>query len=664
MILSELGHFALILSLFFAGMLSVVPMVGSYTNNLRWMGSAPTLAVGMFVFTLIAYAILTYGFVTDDFSLSYVANHSNSLLPLHYKVTAVWGGHEGSFLLWVLMFTLWTLGVALFSRGIPTLMLARVLSVLGIVACGFYLFMLWVSDPFLSLLPFFPVDGQDLNPLLQDFGMIIHPPMLYMGYVGFAVAFSFAIAALLSGKLDSAWARWSRPWALAAWGFLTVGLALGSWWAYYELGWGGWWFWDPSENAALMPWLAGTALIHSLAITEKRKIFKSWTVLLAICAFSLSLLGTFLIRSGVLVSVHTFASDPSRGLFILGMLVVVIGSSLLLYALRASSLKVEGRYGLISREVMLFGNNVLLSVSTLVVLVGTLLPLVHQQLGRGAISVGEPFFNQMFTLLIVPFALLVGIGPLTRWKSQAPAYLLRQMLYAGTIALAAALLLVLPQSHVSYLALLGFFLAFWVLVNTVEEVRLRVGKPFNTGKLTQLSLSHWGMVLGHIGFAILLTGIAMVSNYGVEKDVKLSPGESVELSGYRFAFEGVKGITGPNYRGNQGRIVVYRDNQKITELLPEKRQYNVQKSVMTEAGIDSNLWRDLFVALGEPLGENQWAVRVYYKPLVVWIWLGAAIMALGALCSICDKRYRVRVDNKRAADIAHQATPSPALNKG
>lgn len=643
MILSELGHVALTLALLFSLLLGIIPMWGSYARSARMMASAPLLATGMFMFTLLAYGLLTYAFITDDFTLSYVANHSNTLLPLYYKVTAVWGGHEGSFLLWVLMFNLWTLAVALFSQRIPEIMLARVLSVLGIVGIGFYLFMIWVSDPFLNLVPFYPVDGQDLNPLLQDFGMIIHPPMLYMGYVGFAVAFAFAIAALLSGKLDSAWARWSRPWALAAWAFLTVGLALGSWWAYYELGWGGWWFWDPSENAALMPWLAGTALIHSLATTEKRKIFKSWTVLLAISAFSLSLLGTFLIRSGVLVSVHTFASDPSRGLFILALLVVVVGSSLLLYALRSSALHVEGRYGLISREVMLFGNNLLLSVATLVVLLGTLFPLVHQQLGMGAISIGEPFFNQMFSYLIVPFGLLVGIGPLTRWKSQTPQALLRQMLLASGIAMAGALLILLPQGPLSYFALLGVFLSLWVLVNTIEEVRLRSGSVFSMANMSDLSRSHWGMVLGHVGFAVCLMGMTIVSNYDLEKDVKLSKGETVSLAGYQFVFEDVVEINGANYVGHQGQFTVFQGEDKISTLYPEKRRYTVQSSVMTEAGIDSTFSRDLFVALGESMGQGAWAVRIYYKPLVIWIWLGALIMALGAVCSISDPRYRIKV---------------------
>ena len=645
--IAEIGNIAVVLALFLASLLAIYPMWGAQTNNQLMISSAKPLAIGLFVLTAIAYACLTNRFLVDDFSVEYVANHSNSLLPWYYKVTAVWGGHEGSFLLWVLIFSVWTVAVALFSNGIPEVMVARVLSVLGMVSIGFYLFMLMTSNPFDSLLPFYPVDGADLNPLLQDFGMIIHPPMLYMGYVGFSVAFAFAIAALISGQLDSTWARWSRPWTIAAWGFLTVGIALGSWWAYYELGWGGWWFWDPVENASFMPWLVGTALMHSLAVTEKRKVFKSWTVLLAIAAFSLSLLGTFLVRSGILVSVHSFASDPSRGLFILGLLVIVIGGSLLLYAIRAPQLKTRSFYSLASREVMLMGNNILLCAATVVVLLGTLFPLVHKELGMGSISIGAPFFNQMFTWLIVPFVMFMTVGPLSRWKQQPIGALRNQVLVALGIGISAALLVVNSyETTADYVATLGMICAFWILVSTVQEVLQRVNAmPTQYGfstKLAKLTPSHWGMILGHVGFAVSLIGITLVSNFELERDVRMNYGDEVTIAGYDIKFSDVKAIQGPNYSADRGIFDVYLDGEFVVHLEPEKRLYPVSGVTMTEAGIHTTLIRDLFIALGEPLDNGAWAVRVYYKPFVIWIWLGAAIMSIGGICSMLDKRYRMK----------------------
>lgn len=641
----EIGNISLTLALVVSILLAVYPLWGAYRQHDTLMATARPLAIGLFFFTLVAYVCLTYAFVHDDFSVAYVAQHSNSQLPLHYKITAVWGGHEGSFLLWVLMLSIWTVAVALFSRGIPHAMVSRVLSVLGMVSVGFYLFMLLTSNPFDSMLPFFPVDGRDLNPLLQDFGMIIHPPMLYMGYVGFSVAFAFAISALLSGQLDSTWARWSRPWVIAAWCFLSVGIALGSWWAYYELGWGGWWFWDPVENASFMPWLAGTALMHSLAVTEKRKAFKSWTVLLAIAAFSLSLLGTFLVRSGVIVSVHSFASDPTRGLFILGILVALSGFGLLLYALRASQLKSPGRYQAFSREVLLMGNNVLLCAATLVVLLGTLLPLVHKELGLGSISVGAPFFNQMFTLLVVPFVLFIGLGPLTRWKQQSVSALKKQLLVAFGLSLSAAVLINMSYDEPSYMATLGLVMAFWILVTSIQEVMQRVNAMRDNdglfARLRKLTPSHWGMVLGHLGFAVTLIGISLVSNYEVERDVRMAPGETVTLGQYDFVFREVRDHTGPNYTADVGIFDVFKQGEKVVHLEPEKRMYTVQRMPMTEAGIHSTLTRDLFIAMGEPLDNEAWAVRIYIKPFVIWIWAGAVIMALGGACSISDRRYRM-----------------------
>jgi cytochrome c-type biogenesis protein CcmF len=657
--LAEVGNFSLIMALMMAMMLSIYPMWGAHKNHLKMMNMAKPLAIGMFLFTAFAYFCLTHAFINDDFTLAYVANTSNSTLPLHYKITAVWGGHEGSFLLWVMIFSTWTVAVALFSRAIPIKMVARVLAILGMVGIGFYLFMLLTSNPFDRLLPFFPVDGRDLNPLLQDFGMIIHPPMLYMGYVGFSVAFAFALAALISGQLDSTWARWSRPWTLAAWSFLTVGIALGSWWAYYELGWGGWWFWDPVENASFMPWLVGTALIHSLAVTEKRKAFKAWTVLLAISAFSLSLLGTFLVRSGILVSVHSFASDPSRGLFILGLLVVIIGGSLALFAFRAPQLKGTGRYQLFSREVMLAGNNVFLSAATIVVLLGTLLPLVHKELGMGSISIGAPFFNQMFTFLIVPFVLFMGVGPLSRWKNQSAKALYKQLLLAFGLSLTAALLIHASFEQSKYMATLGLVMSIWIVITTIMEIRQRI-EPLLTkrtvgfvGALRGLTASHWGMVSGHLGFAVALIGISLVSAYSEERDVRVALGDSVTLQGYEFVFKGVKPLKGPNYEGHVGTVDVYQNGEQVAALEAEKRFYPVQRSSMTEAGIDTGLTRDLFVALGEQLHNGEWALRVYVKPFIDWIWGGAFIMAFGGVLSISDRRYRMtKLAAKRKSNTA------------
>ncbi|MCC2614794.1 heme lyase CcmF/NrfE family subunit [Aestuariibacter halophilus] len=659
----EIGNLSLVIALMMAILLAIYPLWGAHRDQHNLMALAKPLAIGMFLFTAVAYATLTHSFMVDDFTVAYVAGHSNSQLPWYYKFTAVWGGHEGSFLLWVLIYSIWTVAVALFSRAIPLPMVARVLGILGAVAVGFYLFMLLASNPFERLLPFYPVDGRDLNPLLQDFGMIIHPPMLYMGYVGFSVAFAFAVSALISGQLDSTWARWSRPWTIAAWGFLTLGIALGSWWAYYELGWGGWWFWDPVENASFMPWLVGTALMHSLAVTEKRKIFKSWTVLLAIAAFSLSLLGTFLVRSGIIVSVHSFASDPTRGLFILGILGVVVCCSLLLYAMRAPQLRSTGRYSLFSREVLLIGNNVLLSAATIVVLLGTLLPLVHKELGLGSISIGAPFFNQMFVYLIVPFVLLLGVGPLTRWKNQPAGALRNQLLLAMGLALSAALLVTFSYSTPAYLGALGMVLSFWILVTSVQEVLARLNAATTDLPLMQrlrmLTPSHWGMILGHVGFAVTLIGITLVSNYETEKDLRMGAGDEVSLSGYTFRFEGVSDLVGPNYTGHAGEFSVWVNGKQISQLHAEKRFYPVQRMPMTEAAIDSGLGGDLFVALGEALDNGDWAVRIYVKPFVNWIWFGAGIMALGGLCSMLDKRYRM-ARTARSRRQATSATPGNA----
>ncbi|MEZ8286416.1 heme lyase CcmF/NrfE family subunit [Vibrio splendidus] len=650
--IAEIGHFAMILSLGLGLLLSVLPLYGAARNNTLLMNSARPLSWGMFGFLAISFFILCYAFYTNDFTIQYVASNSNSQLPWYYRITAVWGAHEGSLLLWVLIQAGWTVAVATFSRGMPQESVARVLAIMGLITVGFLLFIIVTSNPFLRTLPYFPVDGRDLNPLLQDPGLIIHPPMLYMGYVGFSVAFSFAIASLMSGRLDTAWARWSRPWTIAAWLFLTVGIALGSWWAYYELGWGGWWFWDPVENASFMPWLAGTALMHSLAVTEKRGTFKAWTVLLAISAFSLSLLGTFLVRSGILVSVHAFASDPARGMFILGFLVFVIGGSLLLFAVKGASVRVRGNFDLVSRENALLGNNVLLIAALVVVLVGTLLPLVHKQLGLGSVSIGAPFFDMLFFWLMIPFSFLLGIGPLIRWKRDNLSKLIKPMLVSGIFSLGlSALMVTMLADRFSGTAFAGWVMAFWIIFMHGFELHERATHRHTFMKgLTKLPRSHWAMICGHIGLAVTVIGIAMVQNYSIERDVRLAPGESYQLEEYNFLFTGVRDKDGPNYDGYIADFEITKEGKYINTLHAEKRFYTTAKSMMTEAAIDRGVTRDLYIAMGERLDDDKsWAVRIYYKPFVRWIWAGSLIMAIGGVIAISDRRYRFRKPTKKSA---------------
>ncbi|OEE50360.1 heme lyase CcmF/NrfE family subunit [Vibrio anguillarum] len=648
----EIGHFALIVSLGLAILLSLLPLVGASKNNTMLMNTARPLAWGMFSLLLVSFSILLWAFYVNDFTVQYVASNSNSQLPWYYRLTAVWGAHEGSLLLWVLIQAGWTVAVATFSRGMPQESVARVLSVMGLISVGFLLFVIVTSNPFLRTLPYFPIDGRDLNPLLQDPGLIIHPPMLYMGYVGFSVAFSFAIASLMTGRLDTAWARWSRPWTTAAWLFLTLGIALGSWWAYYELGWGGWWFWDPVENASFMPWLAGTALMHSLAVTEKRGTFKAWTVLLAISAFSLSLLGTFLVRSGILVSVHAFASDPARGLFILGFLVFVIGGSLLLFAVKGAAVRVRGNAELISRENALLSNNILLIAALVVVLVGTLLPLIHKQIGLGSVSIGAPFFNMLFAWLMVPFAFLLGIGPLIRWKRDNFSKLLKPMSICGLMALIlSAVMVYLLAERFSLMAFIGWVMAFWIILLHVVELHQRATHrhSFMIG-VTKLQRSHWAMMLGHVGLAVTVIGIAMVQNYSIERDVRLAPGESFEIQQYNFYFKGLRDKDGPNYDGYIADFEITQDGQYVNTLHAEKRFYRTAKSMMTEAAIDRGITRDLYIAMGERLEDGRsWAIRIYYKPFVRWIWAGALLMSLGGALAISDKRYRFRKSSQQEA---------------
>jgi cytochrome c-type biogenesis protein CcmF len=667
----ELGHFSLILALCLATVMGTVPLAGAMRNDIRLMALARPLATGQFLFVAFAFGCLVYSFLANDFSVQNVAMNSNTKLPAYYRITASWGSHEGSLLLWVLMLAGWTFAVSLFSRNLPLEVISRVLAVLGLVMIGFLLFMLLTSNPFDRLIPAAP-EGRDLNPLLQDPGMIYHPPMLYMGYVGFSVAFAFAIAALIGGKLDATWARWSRPWTTLAWGFLTIGIALGSAWAYYELGWGGWWFWDPVENASFMPWLIGTALIHSLAVTEKRGIFKSWTVLLAIIAFSLSLLGTFLVRSGVLTSVHAFATDPRRGVFILAFLAVVIGGSLALYAWRAPQLglaKVPRAFSPASRESLLLANNVLFLVAMLAVMLGTLYPLFLDALKLGKISVGPPYFDSVFYPLMAPALFLMAVGPIARWRNATVPELAARLKWAFGIAIVSGIAIPFLMGRFSILVASGMTLAVWIVAASVTALVHRFQSTPARGffaKLKANSTSYYGMHMAHMGVAVFVTGVALVNGYQTEKDVLLVPGRSVELGGYEFKFISVGNKPGPNYNAVVGQFEVVRDGKLVAKLTPEKRNYFAHQNTMTEAAIDSGFTRDIYVALGEPLDSNHgmgaWGVRVYVKPFIDWIWFGCVFMALGGLLAICDRRYRLKV-KATSSDIATHASP-PQPKKG
>ena len=656
----EIGHVALILALGLAIIQAAFPIIGAHRGIPAWVALARPVARTQLLFMLVSYGCLTYAFLTNDFSVQYVATNSNTALPTLYLVTGVWGAHEGSLLLWALILSLWTGAVTLFSRSVPEVMLARVIGVMGMVSIGFILFMLLTSNPFDRLLNA-PAEGRDLNPLLQDPGLAIHPPMLYMGYVGFSVAFAFAIAAMLGGRLDAAWARWSRPWTNVAWAFLTLGIMLGSWWAYYELGWGGWWFWDPVENASFMPWLVGTALIHSLAVTEKRGAFKAWTVLLAIFAFSLSLLGTFLVRSGVLTSVHAFATDPGRGIFILLFLCVVIGGSLLLYSWRASQIRSSIKFSLISRDTGLLMNNVFLVVACASVLLGTLYPLVLDALGVGKISVGPPYFNSVFIPLTIPLAIFIGVGPLARWKEDSAERLVRKLAVSLLVSLAAGFgltLLLAPQFN--WGAAVGLVLAIWVVLTTILWLVDRAGgRRSLLQMLLTLPRGGWGMMFGHLGVAVFIVGITLTSIYSTEKDLRLERGQSYSLGGYDFLFQGAERVKGPNYVAHQAVVEVSRDEKPVALLHPQKRNYQ-SGMPMTEAGIDAGLTRDLFVALGEPLGDQgAWSLRIYHKPFIRWIWLGFIFMAVGGVLAATDRRY-FQLARKARAVAGHQAMAGTA----
>ncbi len=654
----ELGHFSLIVALFLAITLGVLPILGAARNNSALMGVARPLAYGQMLLIGVAFATLAQAFLANDFSVLYVAQHSNSQLPGEYRFAAIWGGHEGSLLLWAFLLSVWTAAVALYSKHLPEEMVARVLGVMGMISVGFLLFMLFTSSPFERLLPA-AADGRDLNPLLQDPGLVIHPPMLYMGYVGFSVAFAFAISALLGGKLDATWARWSRPWTTVAWVFMTLGIALGSGWAYYELGWGGWWFWDPVENASFMPWLLGTALIHSLAVTEKRGAFKSWTVLLAIAAFSMSLLGTFLVRSGVLTSVHSFAADPKRGIFILSFLVLVIGASLLLFAWRAPKVGLGGKFDMVSRESLLLSNNVLLSVASASVFIGTLYPLFMDALGYGKLSVGAPYFEAVFVPLMVPMVFMMGLGPLARWKKMSVPDLARRVRWAFGSSLVLALLLPLVMGSFlslesnkwSIMIVLGLLMAFWVIATLVVSLRQRWTGPGSfIARVRAQSLSYYGMQVAHLGVALFIIGVTLVKGYETERDLRMNVGDTVVAGGYEFRFNGVTESQGPNYVAGIGHVSVSKDGKLVTELNPEKRQYNVSGMPLTEAAITTGVFRDLYVSLGEPIPESEgaWSVRVYIKPFVDWIWAGCLLMSLGGILAISDRRYRI---HKKSATL-------------
>jgi len=638
---ATIGQFALIAALLLAMIQATFPILGAARGRSSWIALARPAAQWQFIAVAIAFCCLAYCFITNDFSVLNVASNSNSQLPLSYRFAATWGSHEGSLLLWTLMLAFWTGAVSIYSRHLPDTTIARVLGVMGFISVGFLLFMLTTSNPFTRLIPALP-DGRDLNPLLQDPGMVVHPPLLYMGYVGFSVAFAFAIAALISGRLDAAWAKWSRPWTLVAWTFLTCGIAMGSYWSYYVQGWGGWWFWDPVENASFMPWLVGTALIHSLTVTEKRGTFKSWTVLLAIAAFSLSLLGTFLVRSGVLTSVHAFATDPKRGIFILGFLGIVIGGSLALYAVRAKQVGRGSPFDVVSRESLLLSNNVLLAVAAASVLLGTIYPLVIDALDLGKLSVGPPYFNTVFVAVMTPAMFLLGIGPIARWKKASIPELARRLRWAFAASLIAAI--VIPF-YVEWkpLVSLGLLLAIWITVTMV----INLCDKARTVRLKSLPRGYYGMQVAHLGVAILIVGITVVTGYESEKDLRMERGDTVSVGGYDFQFKGLNLVSGPNYEAIRTELSVGRNGIVNVRMHPEKRIYNVSGNVLTNAAIDTGVFRDLYVAMGEPAGENDgWSFRIQYKPFVDWIWAGAFLMAAGGVLALTDRRYVISAKKK------------------
>ena len=633
--LPELGHFALVLALMLAGLQGFFGIAGPALGRDRWVAATTSAVAGQFVMVATAVGILVYAFVNFDFSVLYVAENSNSALPLMYRVAALWGAHEGSLLLWIFLLAVWTLAVAIVARNLPEYFAARVLGVLGVLSFGFLLFTLATSDPFRRLIPA-AADGRDLNPLLQDPGLAVHPPVLYTGYVGLAVAFSFACAAMLEGRMDPDWARWTRPWTTAAWAFLTCGITLGSWWSYYTLGWGGYWEWDPVENASFMPWLVATALIHSLAVTEKRGLFKSWTLLLAILGFSLSLLGTFLVRSGVLVSVHSFAADPTRGRFILAFLGIVIGGALTLYAWRAPLLKSNAGFDLLSRESFLLFNNILLVVAAATVLGGTLAPLIGDTMGQTSLSVGAPYFRPTFLLAVVPLLLLLSLGIHANWKRG------RLALAAKPLAVTVAVAVILGAAAVfgfyggrHALAITGFGIGGWIILSSLVDPVDRLRRHLS------LSRAVLGMTLAHIGLAVAVIALTGVESYTAERDIALGAGASAEVGGYEFKLLGTRSLEGPNYSATRATVEVSRDGRAITTLYPEVRQFWVQQQTRKVAGIYNLHGTDLFIALGDDLGAGRWSLRAQIRPLITLLWLGPLLMALGGALALSDRRYRL-----------------------
>ena len=666
----EIGQFALILALMLALTQATLPLIGAARGIPQFVNVARPAAQAQFIFVAIAFGCLAYSFISNDFSVLNVATNSNSLLPLHYRLAATWGSHEGSLLLWVFMLTIWMVAVSLFSNHLPDEMVGRVLAVMATISTGFLLFMLLTSNPFVRQFPV-PPDGRDLNPLLQDPAMVAHPPMLYMGYVGFCVAFAFAISALIGGRLDATWARWSRPWTTVAWMFLTCGIALGSFWAYYELGWGGWWFWDPVENASFMPWLVGTALIHSLAVTEKRGGFKSWTVLLAIAAFSLSLLGTFLVRSGVLTSVHAFATDPRRGIFILGFLTLVIGGSLVLYAWRAKQVGLGSKFDVVSRESFLLTNNVLLIVAAGSVLLGTLYPLFVDALNLGKLSVGPPYFNSVFVPLMAPAMFLIGVGPIARWKQVKLPELAVRLRWAFIISVVTGILLPFVIGGWKWRASLGLLLAFWIVATAIQNlwgrIRTTSGGLSFLGKLKAPARSYYGMQLAHVGVAVFIAGVTVVTSYQSEKDVKMNIGDTVSVGGYQFRLNNLAQIQGPNYQAVRADIEVTKNGSPVAMMHPEKRAFTAAQNVTSETAIDRSIFRDLYLSLGDQVAGGAWTVRVYHKPLVNWIWGGALLMAIGGGFAVTDRRYALaaRKQNEAASnkpkDVSQAATAASSV---
>jgi len=643
--LPEIGQFSLILSLFFALLLALLPLIGYWARNRLLLETARPLTFIMFILVTVGFVILCISFVTDDFSVLYVSQNSNSQLPIWYKFSAVWGGHEGSLLLWVFILSGWCFAVALKIKTLPEDIGPVVLAVLGIVSVGFLSFLLFTSSPFVRLLPDVPTDGGDLNPLLQDFGLIVHPPILYMGYVGFSVAFAFAVAALITGNLSSSWARWARPWTAVSWAFLTLGITLGSWWAYYELGWGGWWFWDPVENASFMPWLAGTALLHSLAVTEKRGVFKSWTVLLAIFTFSLSLLGAFLVRSGVLTSVHSFAADPTRGIFILALLLVLVGGSLLLYAIRAAQVKSSVSFGLTGREAWLLLNNILLTVLTLTVLLGTLYPLIFDALGLGKISVGAPYFNSVFSPIALLLIIFMAVGPLSKWHNTPLRVFFIPCLSSVILSALLSALLVYVYDF-GFLAWFSFTVVFWVVCLSFADwfSKVSAGTKGIIPRARQLPRNYYGMLLAHLGIVVSLVGVVLVSMNSHETMLRLSPGDRTSMAGYEFRFDYLQQVKGPNYVADRAQFTAYKAGEPVAVLHPEKRLFTTRQQVMTEAALDAGFTRDLYISLGEKLDGSAWGVRIYVKSFVRWIWLGGIMMMMGGLLAAFDKRYRRRAE--------------------